>query len=117
MTDTPNLPSEVEKLRKVLSDFKIETARTPTGKVLAYSVTEPLFCYERESEEELVAIIGDTLKSYAVTFYHFKDVEVQITSQPLPHAVPEVPIERIEPISRLLPSFGDLLGDRQLAGA
>lgn len=117
MTDTQNFPSEAEKLKKVLSNFQIEGARTTAGKFLAYSVTEPLFCYERDSVEELVEVIGDTLKSYAATFYHFEDVEVEITSHPLSRAVPAVPVERIEPTLRLLPSFGELWGTRELAGA
>ena len=82
-------------------------------------MTEPLFCYERDTEVELNAVVADTIKSYAETFYEVEvgNVSVEITSQPLDHDVPDVPIERIEHTSRLLPSFGDLLGNGQLASA
>ena len=111
--------SDAEKLEGVLSRFEITGARTLDGKYLAFSVTEPLFCYERDTEEELLTVVGDTLKSYVETFYEIEveHVSVQVTSQPLELNVPDVPIERIEPTSRLLPSFGDLLGNRQLASA
>ena len=108
---------DAEKLATVLSRFEITGARTIDGKYLAFSVTEPLFCYERDTEEELNAVIADTIQSYAETFYEIEGFRVEIVSQPLEHDVPDVPIERIEPTSRLLPSFGDLLGNRQLASA
>ena len=99
-------PSDAERLAGVLSRFEITGARTLDGKCLAFSVTEPLFCYERDTEGELLAVVADTLKSYVETFYEIEveNVSVQITSQPLEHDVPDVPTERIEPTSR--PSNG-----------
>ena len=108
MTDTVNLPSDEERLEKVLDrlNINIQGAQTSDGKYLAYSVTEPLFCYERDTEEEIFEVISDTLKSYVETFYQFENVDIHITSQPLVPDVPHtLPIERIEPTSRLLPSI------------
>ena len=115
MTDIVNTPRDGDRFRKALDRLEINGGRTPAGAFLAFSITEPLFCYERDTQEELVEVIADTLKSYAETFYEVENVTVQITSET--RAVPNVPVDRIEPTLRLLPSFGDLWDTRELAGA
>ena len=90
MTDIVNTPRDGDRLRKALDRLKINGGRTPAGAFLAFSITEPLFCYERDTQEELVEVIADTLKSYAETFYEVENVTVQITSET--RAVPDVPV-------------------------
>ena len=118
MTNPVNLPSDGERLKKVLDRLDIQGAETPAGKYLAYSVTEPLFCYERDTEEEILKVIADTLTSYVRSFYQFENADIHVTSQPLAPSVHHtLPIERIEPTLRLLPSIGALLSNGQLARA
>ena len=106
MTDIVNIPREGERLKRVFDLLEIEGGRTISGSFLAYSVTEPLFCYERRTEDELLEVIVDTLKSYAETFYDVETVTVGVTSEA--RDILAVPVEHIEPTLRLLPSFGDL---------
>ena len=102
-------------LDKILDRLDINGGQTPAGTFLAYSITEPLFCYERDTKEEVIAVIADTMKSYVETFYEVENVTVRITSEA--RDIPAVPIERIEPTLRLLPSFNPILGNRRMATA
>ena len=104
-----------KRLDKILERLDINGGRTLSGTFLAYSITEPLFCYERDTEEELTEIIADTMKSYLETFYEVEDVTVRIKSEV--RDIPTVPIEHIEPTLRLLPSFNRVLGNRGMATA
>ena len=106
---------DTERLKKILGNLNINCGRTLAGTLLAYSNTEPLFCYERDTEEELIEVIADTIKSYMETFYEIENVKIQIRSEA--HSIPAVPIERIEPTSRLLPSFEGILGNCGMATA
>ena len=104
-----------KRLVKVLDRLDINGGHTPAGTFLAYSITEPLFCYERDTKEEVIAVIVDTMKSYLETFYEVEDVTVRIKSEA--RDIPAVPIERIEPTLRLLPSFNPFQGNRRMATA
>ena len=104
-----------KRLDKVLDRLDINGGRTSAGTFLAYSMTEPLFCYERDTEEELNAVIADTLKSYVETFYEVENVTVRVKSEA--RDIPTIPIERIESTLRLLPSFKPILGNRGMATA
>ena len=104
-----------ERLKKVLDSLDINGGQTLAGTFLAYSNTEPLFCYERDTEEELVEIIANTVKSYVETFYEAKNVTVLIKSEA--RDIPAVPIEHIETTLRLLPSIDNILGNREMATA
>ena len=107
--------NDEERLRKVLGCLEINGGRTHAGAFLAYSITEPLFCYERDTEEELAEVIADTRKSYMETFYQVENIQVRVTSET--RAVPDVPIEHIEPTLRLLPSFEQPGAGSRLMGA
>ena len=104
-----------KRLDKVLDRLDINGGHTSAGTFLAYSITEPLFCYERDTEEELNAVIADTMKSYVETFYEVENVTVRVKSEA--RDIPTVPIERIESTLRLLPSFKPILGNRGMATA
>ena len=84
-----------KRLNKVLDRLDINGGHTAAGTFLAYSITEPLFCYERDTKKEVIAVIADTMKSYVETFYEVENVTVRITSEA--RDIPAVPIERIEP--------------------
>ena len=104
-----------KRLEKVFDRLDINGGRTSAGTFLAYSITEPLFCYERDTEEEVIAVIADTIKSYVETFYEVENITVRVESEA--RNIPTVPIERIELTSRLLPSFKPILGNRGMATA
>ena len=115
MTNFDRIPGDDERLKRVLDRLEIEGGHTPAGTFLAFSVTEPLFCHERDTVDELAEVVANSLKSYVETFYQVENLEVRVTSEA--RDVPAVPVERIESTLRLLPSFGELWGTRALAGA
>ncbi len=115
MTNVESIPGDDERLKRVLDRLEIEGGHTPAGTFLAFSVTEPLFCHERDTVEELAEVVAYTLKSYVETFYQVENLEVRVKSET--RDIPTVPVERIEPTLRLLPSFGEAWGSRELAGA
>lgn len=113
MTEDVKIPNYGERLKRALDNFELNGGHTPAGTFLAYSETEPLFCYERNTVEELAEVVSDTLRSYAMTFYH---VNLDVHLELVPASSPSIPVERIEPGLRLVPSFGADWNDRELVG-
>ena len=114
MSENVKIPSDGERLKRALDRFNLIGGRTPAGTFLAYSETEPLFCYERDTVEELAGLVVDTLRSYARVFYQ---VDLQVQVEPESPTVPVIPVERIdEPNLRLVPFFEESRDDRELAG-
>jgi len=94
---------DIEVLRNRLTNLSIYGGQTGST-FLAYTTEEPLFCIERDSQEELHRAVADTIVSYAKTFYNLEPVGVGLKSEEIPVVAP-VPVERINPISRLRPNF------------
>ena len=109
--------AEVRSLDEVLPGFEVMIARTAGDKLTAYSVSEPWFCFERDTEQEIQDVIRKVIRSYLVVFRQLKHVEIKVETQPL---VQEVPVERLKPTSRVVLTtlFGDdPLGHRQMMPA
>jgi hypothetical protein len=96
-------------LRERLQDLKIVISEHD-GVFTANTYSEPLFCFERPTLEAVQAVVEDTLTSYVKNFYHVDNV--RISTAALPVESPVVPIQRVEPTSRLKPSF-----DKELVSA
>ena len=100
-----------------LNDLEIIVAGGEDGKLTVYSTSEPLFCFVRSTEAEVLDVVKDTLHSY---IKHFRDenvevtVEVTIVQSKTPPLVREV---RLEPRQRLFPSFSFAIGGGELAYA
>jgi hypothetical protein len=99
----------LDALRERLQDLKITVSRND-GVFTANSYSEPLFCFERPTLDDLKAVVEDTLTSYVKNFYHVENAKVTLANQPV--EIPSVPIERVVPTSELKPSF-----DRELVPA
>ena len=95
-------------LRERLQDLRIIISQHD-GVFRANTYSEPLFCFDRPTLEAVKIVVEDTLTSYAKNFYH---ADVKISTIDLPVKRPPVPIQRVEPTSRLKPSF-----DRDLVPA
>lgn len=104
----------VRDLREVLADFNIRVGATVEGRFIAVSQTEPLFCHECDTEEELKQTVTNTIVSYLETFHHVEGAAVALTEEPLN---PVVPIRSVNPTTRLVPSLGGVVNLRQLAVA
>jgi hypothetical protein len=99
-------------LQRRLGELEIDIVSTDDGKFLACSYSEPLFCIERDSEEDAKIAVVETLESYIRTFY--KTVEkFRIGIQ---EAHPIIPHQFVRPISKLRPEFEDQDGGRYAVG-
>ena len=103
MTHKPEAGGEITKLQQLLSQLEVEISVGTDGRFTACTESEPLFCFVRNTEPELEAVIVDTLNSYITSFYDVTKVEV--TLQSLPLRSPQIPVQELKPISRIKPSF------------
>ncbi len=92
---------EVARLNHVLSALEVTISSGEDGRFTAYTLSEPLFCFERNSEAELQELIADTLRSYVESFYHLSAVRVEFSSTP--ERTVDIPVERLTPVSRVRP--------------
>lgn len=91
-----------------LRKLDICVAEADNDGFIAFTTAEPLFCLERGSLEDLSVAVSGVLKSYISTFYHVDISKVSVESVDIPQASNRVPIERVNPISRLRPIFDNL---------
>lgn len=88
----------MDELNSRLSTLEIQILEGEDGKLTAVSNSEPLFCYVRDSEEELRNLVVDTIQRYIRTFYHAEAV-VQIEEKR------PVPIVNLRPRRVVSPKF------------
>jgi hypothetical protein len=93
---------ERDRLAQVLDRLHIGISRGGDGRFTVYSTSEPLFCFERDTEEECRRVTVETLRSYIENFYEISEVE--IVAETVPEQSPVIPIERLARISRIRPS-------------
>jgi hypothetical protein len=95
-------------LERRLQELEVEIGCLEDGKFIACSYSEPLFCLERNSEEEAKTAVIDTLQSYIRAFYKGLDkFEIGLReSQPI------IPQQFVKPISKLRPAFEARDGER-----
>jgi hypothetical protein len=96
-------------LRERLQALEI-TISQHDGVFTANTYSEPLFCFERPTLEDVKVVVEETITSYVRNFYHVADARVSLADQPVTRST--VPIQRVEPTSHLKPSF-----DRELVPA
>ena len=102
-------------LLKKLESLKIVVSQSEGG-FTANTYSEPLFCFERPTLDALKLVVADTISSYAKHFGHASELTVTVTD--IPDDLPVIPIQRIQPTSRLKPSVkGVFPRDRKLAVA
>jgi len=101
---------------EILPGFAVVIARTDSDRYVAYSMSEPWFCLERNTEREVGEAVGETVRSYLATFRQIENVEVELETQPW---ASDIPVERLNPISRIRPvlSGGDPAEPREMAVA
>jgi len=96
-----------------LKDLEIIVAEGEDGKLTVFTTSEPLFCFVRSTEADVLEVVKDTLQSYVKHFCD-RDTKVTIVQSNPPAPVREV---RLEPKHRLLPSFSFANGGGELAYA
>lgn len=88
-------------LEKKLNELRIEVGCNADGKFIVCSYSEPLFCLERNSEEEAKRAVQETISSYVRTFYkELGDFKFSIGERP-----PVIPQQFVKPIASLRPEF------------
>ena len=107
--------TNADRATRVWSRLEAFCGRTPEGGLVAYSLTEPLFCYERDTQGELLELVRGTLESYARTFYRAGNVTVRVTARPLERETDL--IRHITPVERLELTIDDPAHDGPLATA
>lgn len=98
-----NETRDIEAFGRQIAELKIEVSKDENGLLTVCSTTEPLFCYDAHSEEEVETLVTDTLRSYAKHFFNIDGLGIHTKSEPIPQ--PPLPIERGTPVSRVLPVF------------
>ena len=94
----------IERVEQVLSNLDIEIFEGPDSRYTVCSTkSEPLFCYVRNTQEELDQLVIDTLTSYLNKFWDIEVLAVTPVSEPL--EISGIPIEELTPRSRIRPTF------------
>jgi hypothetical protein len=111
-----NIPQskDFDNLEKCLQELEITVSKNGDGRLTVCTQTEPLFCFVRDTQEEINTVVVDTLSSYIRSFYQVEDVQVNAVSVPLER--PTIPHRHLRPVSRIRPTFAaDGIGRLQLA--
>jgi hypothetical protein len=91
-----------ERLERTLNALKIVVSVGEDGRHTVCTEQEPLFCFVRDTEDEVRDLVIQTLRSYVETFYNVENVQFttrRVASPPRPRA------EVLRPISRLIPEL------------
>jgi hypothetical protein len=104
---------DLAALKKKLGELDILACSRPEGGFTAYTVSEPLFCIDRDTIDDLKSAVTEALANYASTFYHIDKKGVSTVSEDPIVARPSVAEEKVRPVSRLRPDFAtfDSFGD------
>jgi hypothetical protein len=100
---------DLRHLERRLLELEIEVGCVKKGKYIACSYSEPLFCIERNSEEEAKAAVLEALQSYIRTFYKGLDKKPDVSLREAPTLIPR---QFVKPISKLRPAFETQDGER-----
>lgn len=65
-------PGNIETFVRQISELKIEVSQNSEGVLTVCSNSEPLFCYDAISIDEVNALIEDTVRSYGKHFFHLE---------------------------------------------
>lgn len=56
-----------------LAELRIYVSQSDDDRITVYTTSEPLFCFERDTEAEAFRAVRETLKSYRETFFDVHD--------------------------------------------
>lgn len=94
---------DIEALTRVIENLEIEVSQSADGVFTACTTSEPLFCYDADTQEELNELVSDTLVSYAKHFYNLEGLTVNAISTPFEDV--GIQIEQSKPVGRITPTF------------
>lgn len=96
MTETTNATAQaLEKL----ANLQVYVGQGREGIFTAYTESEPFFCFDGNTLEEVEEQVADTLESYARIFY---SAEIAVKRRDGAH---QVPVERLRPVEIFVPEL------------
>jgi hypothetical protein len=102
MTEKSN---DFNRLEKTIANLKIHLSQDEDGHFTVFSLSEPLFCFCRDTENECIDLVASTLRSYLENFYQVEGVQVKTVTEPV--AAPPIRQRRLRPLSNLRPILSD----------
>ncbi len=93
----------IEAFIRQISELNIEISQNAEGILTVCSTSEPLFCYDATTKEEVDALVQDTVRSYGKHFFNLDLPPFSTEQTPLNEG--PVQIERGTPVSRIRPVF------------
>lgn len=93
----------IDAFVRQISELNIEISQGADGLYTACNCSEPLFCYDAATIQELEVLVQDTVRSYGKHFFNLDLPPFSTEQEPLPEG--PVPIERGTPVSRIKPVF------------
>jgi len=96
---------QIKRIDDLLSSVEIRYSKTSDGTFTASTTTEPLFCFSRETTEELAQVVLATFVSYIDNFWDGGTLDITIepasaVEPSLRPAPPPIPIHAMVPYSR-----------------
>jgi hypothetical protein len=92
-----------EAFVRQIGELNIDISQSSDGLYTVCSASEPLFCYDATSVEEIDALVKDTVRSYGKHFFNLDLPPFSTEQKPLDDG--PLQIERGTPISRIRPVF------------
>lgn len=96
MTDNTNALAEAHEK---LANLQVYVGQSRDGVFTAYTESEPFFCFDAHSFDEIDEQVADTLESYARVFY---GVEISVKRRDGSH---QVPVEHLRPVETFVPEL------------
>lgn len=87
-------------LETKLAELRIYVSQSGDDRITVYTTSEPLFCFERDSEAEAFRAVRETLQSYCETFFDVRNVRVDINPAPRREHLPRI---SLKPLKEYLP--------------
>ncbi len=101
----------MDELKKLLSTLEITISFDGEDEYTVFTTSEPLFCFVCTSPEEAVALVQDTLLSYARTFYRVEEIPVELRQEAA------IPVKKLTPYGYVRPFIAPDDNEGQLAFA
>lgn len=95
---------DIETFVRQISELHIELSQSADGVLTVCNTSEPYFCYDATSREEIDAWVVDTVRSYGKHFFNI-DSKFGLSTECEPIEASPLPIERSTPVSRIKPVF------------
>lgn len=95
---------DIDTFARQIGELNIELSQSPEGVFTVCTKSEPYFCYDATSKEEIDAWVVDTVRSYGKHFFNI-DPKFGLSTESEPIEASPLPIERTTPVSRIKPVF------------